>query len=229
MEAYNQLVSHQGKLIGERVFMRETGISHYHWKGGYWRSWSAFQTDAGHEPNSQTQKIPDEVILDRFGALALELGDIPSEADIEIKRREDPSFPNKSCYRRWGGRNGLLTKFAEYCRGKPELGLILEKLNDGTSSGVDRRLVSMQVKGFVYLLRSGKFYKLGRTNAIGRRLHELAIQLPQKPNTVHVIETDDPDGIEQYWHRRFADKRHGGEWFALSQDDVNVFKNRRFQ
>jgi len=34
VEAYNQLVSHQGKLIGERVFMRETGISHYHWKGG---------------------------------------------------------------------------------------------------------------------------------------------------------------------------------------------------
>jgi hypothetical protein len=43
-------------------------------------------------------------------------------------------------------------------------------------------------------LRSGKFYKLGRTNAAGRRLRELAIQLPQKPDTVHVIETDDRKG-----------------------------------
>ena len=77
-------------------------------------------------------------------------------------------------------------------------------------------------------MRSGKCYKLGRTNAAGRRLRELAIQLRGKPDTVHVIETDDPEGIEQYWHSRFETKRQGGEWFALTQDDVGAFKKRRF-
>jgi hypothetical protein len=106
---------------------------------------------------------------------------------------------------------------------------VLAMFKAGPSAPLGQRLDRLDVKGFVYLIRSGKFYKLGRTNAAGRRLRELSIQLPQKPNTIHVIETDDPEGIEHYWHRRFEEKRHGGEWFALSTDDVRAFKRRRFQ
>ena len=53
--------------------------------------------------------------------------------------------------------------------------------------------------GFVYLTKFGRHFKIGRTNAVGRRERELAIQLPEKSRTVHVIETDDPDGIEAYY------------------------------
>jgi hypothetical protein len=78
------------------------------------------------------------------------------------------------------------------------------------------------------LIKSGRFFKLGKTNAAGRRERELAIQLPEKTKTVHVISTDDPTGIEAYWHRRFESKRQNGEWFALDKDDVIAFKRRKF-
>jgi hypothetical protein len=78
------------------------------------------------------------------------------------------------------------------------------------------------------MIRSSRFYKVGRSNAVGRREYELGIQLPEQSRTVHVIQTDDPVGIEAYWHQRFAVKRQNGEWFKLEPGDVAAFKRRKF-
>lgn len=77
-------------------------------------------------------------------------------------------------------------------------------------------------------MKSGQYYKLGRTNAAGRREYELAIQMPQKLMTVHTIRTDDPVGIEAYWHQRFRMKRQNGEWFDLDAADIKAFQRRKF-
>jgi len=51
--------------------------------------------------------------------------------------------------------------------------------------------------------------------------------MPEKVAMIHVITTDDPTGIEAYWHKRFEAKRKNGEWFDLSREDVAAFKRRR--
>src|SRR5207249_9044867 len=79
--------------------------------------------------------------------------------------------------------------------------------------------------GSVYLLKGpGRRFKIGRTNAFGRRKRELAVQLPFETRKVHVIETDDPEGVEAYWHHRFAARRINSEWFDLDGDNVAAFK-----
>ena len=94
-----------------------------------------------------------------------------------IKRQEGPSFPAKAAFRRWGSQDALRAKVAEYCDGKEQFAPVLELFAQGVSGRLDRRLDLSNTKGFVYLLRTCKNYKLGRTNAVGRRLRELAIQL----------------------------------------------------
>jgi hypothetical protein len=78
------------------------------------------------------------------------------------------------------------------------------------------------------MIKSGRFFKVVRSISAGRRSYEIALQLPEKADTVHVIKTDDPVGIEACWHQRFAPKRRNGEWFALEAADVTAFKRRKF-
>ena len=173
-----------------------------------------------------------DVLFEKFIGLARELGRFPVGTEVRMKARSDDSFPWHNTFARFGSKQQFAAKILDYCKGRSGYDDIRalctpiaatardENANDETDPEV--------VIGFVYLMKSGRHYKIGRSNAAGRRQYELAIQLPEKLSTVHSIRTDDPAGIEDYWHRRFADKRMNGEWFALTASDVKAFKHRKF-
>ena len=146
-----------------------------------------------------------------------------------MRRRDDPSFPSHNTFSRFGIKSQLAAAVLARCQaiGEDHVAQICEPLAADVSEAPATEEPG-SVLGYVYLIKSGKHYKIGRSVAVGRRERELAIQLPEPVKTVHTIKTDDPVGIEAYWHRRFEEKRGNGEWFRLTAEDVKVFRRRRF-
>ncbi len=223
--------SNGGVPIGRGRFERETGIKESDWAGRFWVRWNEAIKEAGFEPNKLNIAHEEEFLLEQYASLIRELGRIPVRGEVIMKRRTDPDFPSAKTFDRFGNKAQVLAKVAEYCRAKGyddvvavyEATTVRPEATDSENEKDDEI-----VFGFVYLIKSGRHFKIGRSNAIGRREREIALQLPDKANTVHVIKTDDPPGIEAYWHQRFADRRKNGEWFELSASDVKAFKRRRF-
>jgi len=168
----------------------------------------------------------EEVLIERYIGFVREIGHLPVKGELRIKRRGDPSFPNDKVFERFGIKSQLIAKVLDYCRNHDGFDDVVQLCNEFSSGDepIPHQKPNAVGIGCVYLLKSGRRYKIGRTNAIGRREYELGTKLPDESRTVHVIPTDDPAGIESYWHNRFAAKRTRGEWFELDSSDVQAFK-----
>jgi hypothetical protein len=218
-----------GVPLGRERFERETGIKESAFLGRFWASWGDAVREAGFAVNSWNAALPEEHLLASYANLTRELGSVPTSPQMRLKRRTDPTFPNDKVFlARFGSKADLLVRVRKFCEERSEFADVLTILGDTVQGTAPIRARHEAPIGFVYLTKFGRHFKIGRTNAVGRRERELAIQLPEKSKTIHVIETDDPEGIEAYWHRRFAAKRGNGEWFSLDGSDVATFKRRRF-
>ncbi len=146
-----------------------------------------------------------------------------------MRKQSDPSFPHHMVFRRFGLKADVAARLAEFAADDPERQRVVELCAPIAQHAArdDDGHRAPAVAGFVYLVKSGSYYKIGRSNSAGRRAYELAIQLPERLDVIHVIETDDPVGIERYWHQRFGDRRANGEWFALTTADVAAFRRRK--
>jgi hypothetical protein len=224
--------ANNGAPLGWRRFLSETGIKQSDWFGIYWGRWSEALCEAGFAPNQLTEAYSKTELLDKFAELALELGRLPTSADMRLKARQDPQFPHDKTFRRLGSKAEIVEQLTEHCRVRTGLENVVHWCGEYAPRNRNVRNKSEAIEeveiGYVYLVKSGRFYKIGRTNSVGRREYELAIQLPEQAKTIHVIRTDDPEGIEAYWHKRFAPKRKNGEWFELDAPDIAVFKRRKF-
>lgn len=225
-----RLIAHAngGKAPGVRVFERETGIANQDWFPHLWLRWSEALIEAGYSANEFQSAHNREFVIEKYIELIRELGRVPVKGELLRKAKANKAFPNEKVFYR-DGKEGLVAQVIQYCQDHPgheDVMAVCTEYRKASSATVDPQ-VEMKSKitiGFVYLMRSGRHHKIGRSVSVGSRERQLAIKIPVPPTTIHSIATDDPVGVEAYWHKRFADKRGEGEWFDLSTADIQAFK-----
>jgi hypothetical protein len=215
-----------GQPLGRLRFEAAAGIKEYHWSK-HWPRYNDLVLESGLEPNKKQEAYSTSELIESLALLTRRLGRFPTNNDL---RGTNSEISDKTFRTRFVSKVGMVQVVREFCQCTPGWDDVLELCPAASVSAEPTEVPSLstQVDGYVYLMKSGRYFKIGKTNHVGRREYELAIQMPDKLKLIHTIMTDDPDGIEQYWHRRFVDKRKNGEWFDLTATDVTAFRRRKF-
>jgi len=212
------------------------GLSSSSWKGKFWIRWSEALAEAGYQANHfSLPALGKEKYIVELLLLIRELQRVPQWLELRMRKRADKAFPSTTAIKEnFDGKtwDEIKAELLEYCERNSSffdlVPLFPEPAETDTVIQNDE-LQGVPVSGFVYLLQHGdrKEYKIGKTGHVLRRHGEIAIELPEQVRSIHTIETDDPSGIEKYWHNRFKEKRKNGEWFELSNEDVRAFRRWR--
>lgn len=220
-----------GAALGIARFEAETGIRETEWER-YWPRFTDAQKEAGVTPNSfGIPGFPDEVIFEKFILLVREKGRIPVTGELKVKHTYDVTFPSVAVFqrffRRFGGIQNFISellKYAENNQYKDIVKLCGSRLESENTVESADDVLENQAFGYVYLGKRGKHYRIGRAKDIDQRRNDHNLNQPEYFEYIHVIKTDDPVNIEDYWHKRFASKILTGEWFYLTFPDVRAFK-----
>lgn len=230
------VAANHGEVPGALKFVTATGIRQSAWRGKYWARWTDAVRQAGYNPNSMNQKIPDAEILAQLAGFITNLGHFPVRDEINMYARTTPGLPVwQTIKRRFGGMPQVAAALLERSRKTGDSAL--EKLCHARldSQGAKRpAAVKAQPKkpakvGYVYLKYSPslRLYKIGKATNPDKRGAGISLLLPEDLVPKHEIRTDCPHILEKYWEYRFQGKKKQGEWYDLNSSEVEAFKKRR--
>lgn len=232
-EIRRQAAINEGVPLGKERFEAATGIKQSAWQGRYWVRWSDAVEEAGFAPNRwNSQKLSDEELIRELATLARQLGHYPVNNEIKFHHSQNPSFPDANTFgNRLGDRQQKLRALMAFAERETDYHDIHAMCAPLVKSSHDKESLARSnasVPGRVYMIysQSLKLFKIGESDDLKRRYQEIQSAVPGKLDEIHVLETDDPAGIERYWHRRFKHNKKINEWFELSANDVEAFKSR---
>ena len=228
-----RIAKERGGHVSLRAFLGATGISQKQVLGRYWATWNEALGDAGVASLSFFRpKVDENSVLDAVAQFVERLKKWPTQNELRLERNRNRSFPSLDVLSRVSKETSLASRLVSYCAETPHLSTAARIATERMEAEREETPVlgRAPISGYVYMMRSGRRYKIGHTTSPARRHREVRLDLPDPTNVVHTIPTDDPAGIEAYWHRRFDGKRvRDTEFFTLDSSDVAAFKRRKYQ
>lgn len=219
-------IENGGKTPGEKVFYEttEVGITD---RRKFWANYGELVSEAGLTPNQfDKTKYSREQLCKLFIGVMRDKHKWPTRGILEVTHHNNPSFPNHvTFYKNLGLTRKLAGAILEFISDNDEYNDVAEicksELEKYKYKSSDENNSSY---GFVYLGKQHGRYKIGKTTDLNRRREDISLMGPEPMVYIHEIKTDDMNGLEAYWHKRFESKRQRGEWFKLNSSDVKAFK-----
>jgi len=80
--------------------------------------------------------------------------------------------------------------------------------------------IKNQKIGYIYVLKSGANYKIGRTSNFKARITQYKTANPDAIETIMVEKVNNYLAVEKQLLEQFSAKRINGEWFSLNDEDI---------
>lgn len=90
-----------------------------------------------------------------------------------------------------------------------------------------RKRVKRKITAGVYVIRAGRYYKIGISEHIRKRLSAIQCHNPIRVLLLFGIKTTPQrrQKTEERLHAHFREKKVRGEWYELSEDDLQWIRN----
>ena len=228
-----RVAQERGGRVGLAAFLKTTGIPEKQTFGRHWATWNEALTEAGIAMTSfRRPRTAEASVLEAVAQSIQRLKKWPTENELSLERHRNSSFPSLKVFRRLRRSGSLTPKVQAHSAGRPDLvdaARIASQQSMQTVPEVSP-IGRAPVQGYVYMMRSGRRYKIGHTTSPSRRHREVRLDLPDPTSLVHSIETNDPSGIDSCWHHRFESKQvRDTEFFTVDASEVAAFKRRKYQ
>lgn len=108
-------------------------------------------------------------------------------------------------------------------------GLISKKYINRHCTFCDSDVFMSEVRNCVYFITDGIYTKIGIATDLTKRFSGLQTSNPLKLKALCIIPCKDNREMQKYelyLHRYFADNNVRGEWFDISEEDIQRAKNK---
>ena len=140
---------------------------------------SKYNAEAGFSPQQMTTAYDDRLLIEKFVTFIRELGHFPIIPELRMKARNDKNFPSDvTFFSRWGTKRQAANKIDEYCKqhkGHEHVLVLCQPILESEPQTEEAEEIDDVTMGYIYLIKSGRYYKIGRSNAVGRREYELSV------------------------------------------------------